>query len=108
MPPEIHRFTLAGAPLRAHLAHDEVVALLAAAGLPLPAIPPGFNTARAHLTLPTGEPALYSAQRGFAPLAADDEREINGALLLVLEDAAWAPADAARILDLALQKILDS
>ena len=106
MQPETIHFKVFGAPLRAHLAHAEVLAILAAAGVPVPTIPAGCNTVRANLTLPSGEHALFSMQRGFAPIARDDEHEVNGALLLVLADAAWGEADARRILDAALQKIL--
>jgi len=108
MKSETLHFTVFGAPMRAHLAHAEVLAILAAAGVPVPAIPVGCNTVRANLTLPSGEHALFSMQRGFAPIARDDEHEVNGALLLVLADAAWGEADARRILDAALQKILSS
>jgi len=108
MKSETLHFKVFGAPLRAHLAHAEVLAILAAAGVPVPAIPAGCNTVRANLTLPSGEHALFSLQRGFAPVARDDEHEVNGALLLVLADAAWSAADARRILDAALQKILSS
>jgi hypothetical protein len=106
MKSETLHFTVFGAPLRAHLAHAEVLAILAAAGVPVPAIPAGCNTVRANLTLPSGEHALFSLQRGFAPVARDDEHEVNGALLLVLADAAWSAADARRILDAVLAKIL--
>lgn len=106
MKSETLHFTVFGAPLRAHLAHAEVLAILAAARVPVPAIPAGCNTVRANLTLPSGEHALFSLQRGFAPVARDDEHEVNGALLLVLADAAWSAADARKILDAALQKIL--
>jgi hypothetical protein len=106
MKSETLHFKVFGAPLRAHLAHAEVLAILAAAGVPVPTIPAGCNTVRANLTLPSGEHALVSMQRGFAPIARDDEHEVNGALLLVLADAAWGEADARRILDAALQKIL--
>ena len=107
MKSETLTFTLFGAPLRAHLAHAEVFAILAAAGVPVPTIPAGCNTVRANITLPSGEHALFSLQRGFAPVARDDEHEVNGALLLVLADAAWGEADARKILDAALTKILN-
>jgi hypothetical protein len=106
MQPETLTFTIFGAPLRAHLAHADVLAILSAAGLPVPTIPAGCNTVRANITLPGGEHALVSLQRGFAPIARDDEHEVNGALLLVLADAAWGEADARKILDAALAQIL--
>ncbi len=106
MSSEILTFTVNGAPLRAHLSHADVVAILAAAGIPLPAIPSGCNTVRANFTLPSGEHALVSVQRGFAPMVLDDEREVNGALLLVLADPAWESADARKILAAALAQIL--
>lgn len=106
MKPETIYFTVFGAPLRAHLAHAEVLAILAAAGVPVPAIPAGCNTVRADITLPSGEHALFSLQRGFAPVARDDEHEVNGALLLVLADVAWGEADARKILDAALAQLL--
>jgi hypothetical protein len=106
MKSETLRVNVSGAPLRAHLAHAEVLAILAAAGVPVPAIPTGCNTVRADITLPSGEHALFSMQRGFSPVARDNEHEVNGALLLVLADAAWSAADARKILDAALQKIL--
>ena len=105
MQSETLHFTVCGAPLRAHLAHAEVLAILAAAGVPVPAIPVGCNTVRANLTLPSGEHALFSMQRGFTPVARDDEHEVNGALLLVLSDGEWSAADARKILDAALAKI---
>ena len=107
MKSETLHFTVFGAPLRAHLAHAEVLAILAAAGVPVPAIPTGCNTVRANLTLPSGEHALFSLQRGFAPVARDDEHEVNGALLLVLSDGEWSAADARKILDAALDKIFN-
>jgi hypothetical protein len=107
MKSETIHFTVFGAPLRAHLAHAEVLAILAAAGVPVPAIPAGCNTVRADITLPSGEHALFSMQRGFSPVARDDEHEVNGALLLVLADGEWSPADARNILDAALAKILN-
>ena len=107
MKPETIHFKVFGAPLRAHLAHAEVLAILAAAGVPVPAIPHGCNTVRANLTLPSGEHALFSMQRGFAPVARDDEHEVNGALLIVLADGAWSAANARKILDAALAQILN-
>lgn len=107
MKSETLTFSLFGAPLRAHLAHADVLEILAAAGIPIPTIPVGCNTVRANITLPSGEHALFSMQRGFAPVARDDEHEVNGALLLVLADAAWSEADARKILDAALAKILN-
>jgi hypothetical protein len=107
MKSETLHFKVFGAPLQAHLAHAEVLAILAAAGVPVPTIPAGCNTVRANLTLPSGEHALFSMQRGFAPVARDDEHEVNGALLLVLADSEWSAADARKILDAALAKILN-
>lgn len=106
MQSETVSFTINGAPLRAHLSHADVCAQLAAAGMPMPAIPAGCNTVRANITLPSGEHALVCVQRGFAPTAHDDEREVNGGLLIVLADAAWSEADAAKILDAALARIM--
>ena len=106
MKPETIHFKVFGAPLRAHLAHAEVLAILAAAGIPIPTIPVGCNTVRANITLPSGEHALFSMQRGFAPVARDDEHEVNGALLIVLADGAWSAADARKILDVALAQLL--
>lgn len=106
MHPETLRFVVCGAPMRAHLSNAEVVAILGDAGIPPPAIPAGSNTVRSHITLPGGEHALVSVQRGFSPRASDDEREINGALLLVLEDAEWGADDARKILESALAQIL--
>ena len=106
MQPETLSFTVKGAPLRAHLSHADVLAILDAAGIPLPPIPAGCNTVRANRVLPSGEQALVFVQRDFAPVARDDEREVNGALLIVLADAAWSEADARKILDAALAQIL--
>lgn len=103
---EALKFTVNGAPMRAHLSHADVCGILAAAGIPLPAIPAGCNTVRANLTLPSEEHALVFVQRGFAPIARDNEREVNGALLLVLADPEWSEADARKILDAALAQIL--
>lgn len=108
MNPEIHTFVLNGAPLRAHLSHTDALAVLAASGFNPPEIPPGCNTVRAHVELKSGEHALVSVQRGFAPTARDDEREVNGALLLVLTDPNWNSTDARAILDRALETILTS
>lgn len=96
--PEIHRFDFRGAPIRAHLTHADVVAIVRDHGAALPALPPGCNTVSDPLTLHTGERALVCVQGGFASTADDDEREINGAALLVLADPAWSETDADRIL----------
>jgi len=96
--PEIHSFDFRGAPIRAHLSHADVVAILRTHGRDLPAIPPGCNTVSTEITLGSGERALVCVQGGFAPLASDNEQEVNGAVLLVLADPAWGAADADRIL----------
>lgn len=62
-------------------------------GRELPPIPAGCNTVSTELTLRTGERALICVQGGFAPEARDDEREVNGAVLLVLADPAWSAAE---------------
>lgn len=96
--PEIHTFDFRGAPIRAHLTHSDVRTILSDHGRELPPIPAGCNTVSTELTLRTGERALICVQGGFAPEARDDEREVNGAVLLVLADPAWSAADADRIL----------
>lgn len=106
MQPETINFTVNGAPATAHLSHSDVCAILAVAGIPLPVIPAGCNTVRANLNLLSGEHALVFVQRGFAPVARDDEREVNGALLIVLADPEWSETDARKILDAALAQIL--
>lgn len=98
-PPEIHTFPYRGAPIRAHLSTSDVLSILASEGQPIPLIPAGCNTNSELFTLRTGERALCVIQRGFSPVASDDEREVNGAILLVLADSAWAAPDADRILD---------
>ena len=96
--PEIHAFDFRGAPIRAHLTHSDVLAILSDHGRELPAIPAGCNTVSTELTLRTGERALICVQGGFAHEVRDDEREVNGAMLLVLADPAWSEHDADRIL----------
>lgn len=96
--PEVLTFPYRGAPIRAHLTHAEVLAILRDHGRELPAIPPDCNTVSTELTLRTGARALVCSQRGFTPEARDDEREVNGAMLLVLADPAWSEAEADRIL----------
>ena len=96
--PEVHTFPFRGAPIRAHLTHADVLAILRDHGRELPAIPPGCNTVSTELTLRTGERALVCSQRGFAHEVRDDEREVNGAMLLVLADPAWSEAESDRIL----------
>jgi hypothetical protein len=59
-----------------------------------------------NVTLHSGEHALVSVQRGFSPTARDNEREVNGALLLVLNDTEWNEVDARKILSAALAKII--
>lgn len=95
---EVLTFPFRGAPIRAHLTHADVLAILREHGLALPPIPERRNTVSAAITMRTGERALVCSQRGFAPEARDDEREVNGAMLLVLADPAWSEADADRIL----------
>ena len=105
-PPEIHTLDYKGALLRAHLTHSEVLTQLAAAGVaPLP-IPAGCNTVLQPLTLAAGETALAICQRGIAPIARDDERQVNGWSLLVLLTPGWAEADAIAILKSAAADLL--
>ena len=71
------------------------------------ALSAGCNTVLQSLTLASGERALAICQRGNAPIARDDEREVNGWSLLVLLSPGWSAADAAAVLDSAARDILE-
>ena len=106
-PPEIHSLDYKGVRLRTHLTHADALAHMQRAGLAPAPIPPGCNTVLQPFTLASGETALAICQRGIAPIARDDERQVNGWSLLVLLTPGWAEADAAAILRSAATDLLE-
>jgi len=108
MPPETYRLNISGAPICAHLDHAEVLALMQKANVVPGAIPLGCDTGFQHLRLATGEHALAICQRGITPLASDNERQINGWSLLVLEDAGWSEDDARAVLESVCKVVIDA
>jgi hypothetical protein len=99
MNPEIYYMNYKGAHLRIHLTHADVLAQLAKANLVPPEIPPGYNTVEVFVQLSTGEYAIVVGQRGFARDVSDDESEVNGLGMHVLQDRSWGAADARAILE---------
>lgn len=91
--------------MRLHLSHDDACAILAESGIAIPAIPTGCNTYKNYVTLASGEKAIFVIQSGCAPIAGDNEREVNGAMLMVLADAAWSEKDARKILEITLARV---
>jgi len=108
MEPEIHTFLFHGAPIRAHLSHRDALSHILAAGVTPANIPDGFNTVEQDIVLSTGETALAVCQRRFAPIASDNENEVNGWMLIVLADPAWSGDDAKAILQSVHRKIISS
>lgn len=65
----------------------------------IPGIPEGLNTVSLFFTHPNGCHGLAIFQRGFAHVAKDDERQVNGGMVILLNDKLWNRADAEIILD---------
>src|SRR5262245_33400885 len=67
--------------------HSEALKALRAAGLECPTIPSGCNTVLFPFTTKGGARALAINQKGFIPVASDNEQEVNGCLLYVLGES---------------------
>ena len=79
--------------------HARAVAAIRAAGYFPPVIPDGYNTDLLGIRLPGGEPALAINQTGFQRIRADNEEQVNGITLVVLDgQAAMDDATAERTL----------
>lgn len=84
---EMHDITVCGMAVRVILDHATACRMIREAGHEPPRIPAGCNTCTMLLRLRSGEPALAINQTGWAPIATDNEHEVNGCLLLILLDA---------------------
>lgn len=98
MPPETHVLTYAGRPVTAVLDHASALDLLRVAGEIPPPMPAGCNTVLHSFTTAGGQRALAIGQTGFQPVRDDDERQVNGWSVLILQ-ATPIPDDADAVLD---------
>lgn len=91
----VEQYTLrrAGRDVRVIVDHATCADILSAAGLGAPAIPAGGNTVQLAFRDAAGRAGLAVNQRGFTPEAGDDEREVNGLLVYLLQELP-APRDA--------------
>lgn len=69
--------------------HREAVRIFEEAGHAYPTIPAGANTVWHHFMTRHGHHAVIVNQKGFVPVAEDDEQPVNGCLLLM----AFKPID---------------
>lgn len=72
--------------IAALLIHRQVLAFLAENGLEAPAIPSGANSIWKDITLADGRHAVVLNQTGFSPEASDNEEEVNGLSLFILDE----------------------
>lgn len=66
--------------------HHKSLGAYIAAGHEFPAIPQGANTVWHHFKTVEGLNAVIINQRGFTPLAGDDEQQVNGCAIAVAID----------------------
>jgi hypothetical protein len=72
------------------LDHKEALKIYTDAGGAYPVIPPKKNTVWRYFADADGRLAVIINQRGFAPVASDNEEEVNGCLVAkVLDDVSW-------------------
>lgn len=95
MPSEHYQFTVEGRRITAVLDHATACDVLSVAGVAIPAIPPGCNTVDMPFTTAAGKRALAVNQLGFRPEARDNEHEVNGLMVLILDDGTGLSDDAA-------------
>jgi hypothetical protein len=86
MTSEIHRIPFAGVELEIHSTHSDADRILEESGWKIPEIPDGCNTALFYFETKDGLQALAINQRGFAPLAKDNEQEVNGCTVMICLD----------------------
>lgn len=84
------------------LDHTKALSIYQAAGHPFPAIPAGANTRTEPFITTNGLPAVLVNQRGFSPIATDNEEQINGCMVLQAVDPA-----AKTNPELAISNLLD-
>lgn len=97
--PETHAITFEGHQILAVLDHASAVDILEVAGHSPPVIPRGCNTVLMLFKTAEGRRALAVNQTAFAPEAKDDEREVNGCLVLILQDTTVNDEAAEAILE---------
>jgi hypothetical protein len=86
--------------------HKQSLAAYTAAGFAFPSIPSGKNTIWHHFETAEGDHAVIINQRGQAPIASDDEQEVNGCSLLVAIDPPDA-VTARATLERAVRELLE-
>lgn len=92
--PETYEIKFNGHRLTAVLDHATAADIVQANGQVL-MIPAGCNTVKLPFRALNGNAVLAYAQRGFAPLASDNEMQINGTGAVILEDSADMDDDIA-------------
>jgi hypothetical protein len=95
---ETHDITFEGVHLRLHSSHADADRILAENGWQIPSIPDGCNTALFYFQTKEGLQALAVNQRAFAPLASDNEQEVNGCTVLLCLDSNLDLIDARALL----------
>lgn len=85
MPIETHHIIFEGHSITAVLDHSMACEVVRTAGIEPPQIPAGCNTVLRSFRTAEGRDALYIAQLGFAPIAGDNEQQVNGAMCLILQ-----------------------
>jgi hypothetical protein len=87
-----------GQPIRMILSHADAVQKLAHDGYHPPRIPDGCNTVIWYYQDPSGRQCIVVNQSGFAREVGDDEREVNGCWVAILEAAKMDLVDGRSLL----------
>jgi hypothetical protein len=66
------------------LEHADALKMFQESGREFPVIPEGKNTLVVHFITKDGKYAVLVNQRGFQPIAADNEEEVNGCMVAVI------------------------
>jgi hypothetical protein len=72
--------------IAAILDHDQALWLYRQAGHDYPTIPKGCNTFTHHFTTAEGHPAVIINQTGFTRELTDNEQQVNGCTVYMVED----------------------
>jgi hypothetical protein len=95
---EIREITFQGVQLRVHSSHADADRILAESGWRVPQIPDGCNTALFYFQTKDGLQALAVNQRGFNPVAQDNEQQVNGCTVMICLDRKLDLIDARALL----------
>jgi hypothetical protein len=106
MKPEIHDLQFDGHAVRAVLDHVTACDIIRTSGHAVPNIPEGFNTVEMLFRDAGGRPSLALVQGGFSREQRDDEREVNGCTVFILQRSTGDDHRDAEILQ-GLRKMIE-